>query len=166
MLKIKDHPALKQRFRFLIQEGLGLAYFKEEGKYFRFRFEGMIHVLEIDPEDAPFIWIACFRFYSIKQPNAEQLSRADVAINRANLLLKGVKVVRNLEPDSDGSYAVSSSISFLVEDAESHSAEALERYLNMIKVGRRHFVELYEQEDESEPEQEQEQKSETVQVVH
>jgi hypothetical protein len=141
---IKDHelPALRQRFRTVIRDELGLSRFNEEDGDFQFRYEGMNISLIFDDDDAAFVWIVMFALHWVKAEDVAAVAVVDQAINEANYKVKAVKLVRDKEPDKDGEYGVHASVAFLAEDVASQSDVALERYLGQIKSGARVFKEL------------------------
>lgn len=149
MIKTKDLPALKDRLRTLLRDELNLARFREdEDGNFHFRYERMSLKAVFDVDDPAFVWIAHFGFYWVNGADPAVLARADRSISEVNYRIKSVKLSRRPEPDKDGDYPVTASISFLAEDATSHDGWTLERYLDMIKLGTNRFRELFERERE------------------
>lgn len=151
MITAKEFPALKERFRTLIRDELNLPRLKEtDDGDFTFRYELMSMKLVFDKGDSPFVWLARFGFHWLRKPDAAELARVDRCINLANYRTKAAKVVRMVEPDSDGDYGITASISWFVEDVESQKAATLERYLHQIKVACRAFWDALETEDADE----------------
>lgn len=137
MIEDKDLPALKQRFKTILQEELGLARFSEDPDGdFTVRYEGMdVYVLFYD-NDPAFAWLRTNALW-FKATADTPLEALDRAINHVNYRCKAVKLCRFPEPDRDGDYCVVASISHIVDDVASVDSGTIERYLGLIKTGSR-----------------------------
>lgn len=137
MIEDKDLPALKQRFKTILQEELGLARFSEhpDGD-FRVRYEGMDVWVAFHDNDPAFVWLRTNALW-LKATADTPLEALDRAINHVNYRCKAVKLCRFPEPDSDGDYCVVASISHIVDDVASLNSATVERYLGLIKTGSR-----------------------------
>jgi hypothetical protein len=143
MITANQLPELKQHFRKLLQEELCLARFSEtkEGDYL-FHYECMRLRMCFDSEESAYVWLGR-AFYWAQKAQPDDLATVDRCISEVNHRYKVVKLSRNPKPDREGDYAVSASVSFLVENTGKPTAAALERYMNLIKAGGRLFRELH-----------------------
>jgi hypothetical protein len=146
MIKTGQLTELKQHLRKLLQEELCLARFSETDQGdFLFHYEGMRVRMCFDPEEVAYLWMGR-AFHWAQKPQAEELALVDRCINEVNHRYKVVKLSRSLKPDREGDYAVTASVSIMVESIAATTAGAIERYLNLIKAGCKLFGELHRKE--------------------
>lgn len=145
MIDKKDLPALKERFRTILREELGLAKFAEDKDGdFSCHYENMPFFVVFHDDDPAFVWIKTYAYW-FKDCARTPVETVEAVMNVINYRCKAAKIARFLEPDREGDYAVAVSVSFLVDDPASLTAATIERYLWQLKVASRDFHRLLEE---------------------
>lgn len=134
MIEEKDLPALKERYKKIIQDEMALAGFLEdEDGDFTFRYECGNFAVEFDRTDPAFVRLVLPTLHAVSGATREEISRAEGCLNAVNYRCKAIKLFRSLKADKDGDFLIHASLEFFVNDIPSLSVRVFERQLSALK---------------------------------